>query len=68
MGWRWRIKIFWQRTEAKAIENPVSKETRLGGRIRPWVYVEELGKYLRAVTLPDGTTLHNAFPDRRFTR
>ena len=50
-----------------AIDNPISKETQLDGRIRHWVYVEELGKYLRVVTLPDGTTLHNAFPDRRFT-
>jgi hypothetical protein len=50
-----------------AIENPASKETQPDGRIRHWFYVEELGKYLRVVTLPDGTTLHNAFPGRRFT-
>ena len=49
-----------------AIENPVLKETQPDGRIRHWIYVEELGKYLRVVTLPDGITLHNAFPDRRF--
>ena len=49
-----------------AIQNPVSKETQPDGRIRYWIYVEELGKYLRVVTLPDGVTLHNAFPDRRF--
>lgn len=49
------------------IENPVSKETQSDGRMRYWIYVEELGKYLRVVTLPDGATMHNAFPDRRFT-
>lgn len=58
------IRIEWCKA---AIENPVLKETQPDGRIRYWVYVEELGKYLRVVTLPDGTTLHNAFPDRRFT-
>ena len=33
---------------------------------RPWVFVSELGKYLRVVTLEDGETVHNAFPDRGF--
>jgi hypothetical protein len=28
--------------------------------------VQELGYYLRVVTLEDGITIHNAFPDRRF--
>ena len=28
--------------------------------------IEELGKYLRVITLEDGETLHNAFPDRNF--
>jgi len=36
------------------------------GRIREWVWVGEIGRYLRVVTLPDGETLHNAFPDGRF--
>lgn len=35
-------------------------------RIRYWGYNEELGKYLRVVTLEDGITVHNAFPDRDF--
>lgn len=43
------------------------------GRIRHWAYVEELDalgmpSYLRVVTLEDGETIHNAFPDRNFTR
>jgi len=49
-----------------AIRSPLSKETQPDGRIRHWLYIEELDKYLRVVTLPDGVTLHNAFPDRRF--
>jgi hypothetical protein len=35
-------------------------------RIRFWGYVKELDKYLRVVTLEDGKTVHNAFPDRDF--
>jgi hypothetical protein len=31
-----------------------------------WVYIAALGRYLRVVTLADGETVHNAFPDRRF--
>ena len=38
-----------------------------GDRVRFWAKVEELGgRYLRAVTLVDETTIHNAFPDRRY--
>ncbi len=35
-------------------------------RIRHWGFVSELNRYLRVVTLEDGVTIHNAFPDRRF--
>ena len=28
--------------------------------------IAAIGRHLRVVTLPDGVTLHNAFPDRRF--
>lgn len=51
-----------------ALNNPVRREVQADdGRIRHWVWIEELGRYLRVVTLEDGTTVHNAFPDRRFT-
>jgi hypothetical protein len=50
----------------EALKNPASSELRPDGRWRYWVYVEELGKYLRVVTLEDGVTIHNAFPDRDF--
>jgi len=50
-----------------AITTPVRKEVQPeDGRIRHWIFVPELDKYLRVVTLADGVTLHNAFPDRRF--
>jgi hypothetical protein len=50
-----------------ALQNPVRREVQSeDGRIRHWLYVPELGRFLRVVTLPDGLTLHNAFPDRRF--
>ncbi len=51
-----------------ALANPLRREVQPeDGRVRHWIWVDELGKYLRVVTLPDGITVHNAFPDRRFT-
>lgn len=58
------IKLEWC---LAALENPVRREVQVeDGRIRHWTWVPELERYLRVVTLPDGRTLHNAFPDRRF--
>ncbi|MDJ0579387.1 hypothetical protein [Crocosphaera sp.] len=50
----------------QAIQNPIRKIFEPNGRIRHWCYIKELGKYLRVVTLEDGETIHNAFPDRNF--
>ena len=51
----------------RALAQPVKREVQPeDGRIRHWVWVEELGRFLRVVTLEDGVTVHNAFPDRRF--
>ncbi len=51
-----------------ALSNPVRREIQADdGRIRHWVWIEELSRYLRVVTLEDSTTVHNAFPDRRFS-
>ena len=53
---------------AGALANPVRREVQADdGRIHHWVWIGELGKYLRVVILPDGVTVHNAFPDRRFS-
>lgn len=49
-----------------ALKNPAHKEVQQDGRIRFWIYIKELGKYLRVVSLEDGETVHNAFPDRNF--
>ena len=49
-----------------ALAAPVRREEQADGRVRYWVLVEELGKHLRVVTLADGVTVHNAFPDRDF--
>lgn len=58
------IKIEWLKL---ALSNPLREETQTDdGRIRHWVWIVELDRYLRVVTLEDGTTVHNAFPDRRF--
>ena len=57
------IRIEWCE---EAVRNPDFQETQPDGRIRHWRFVPELGKYLRVITLADGQTLHNAFPDRRF--
>ena len=51
-----------------ALSNPIKREVQpTDGRIRHWVWIEELARYLRVVTLEDGITVHNAFPDRRFS-
>lgn len=49
-----------------ALQAPVHREAQPDGRTRHWVFVAELGKYLRVVTLEDGETVHNAFADRDF--
>jgi len=57
------IRLEWCQS---ALSNPACREIQEDGRIRHWVFVSELNKYLRVVTLEDGVTIHNAFPDRRF--
>lgn len=52
---------------ARVLADPVRVVVQEDGRIQHWGYIEELGKYLRVVTLPDGDTVFNAFPDRGFT-
>jgi hypothetical protein len=50
----------------RALREHVKREIEPEGRVRYWYFVPELGKYLRVVTLADGETIHNAFPDRNF--
>ncbi len=49
-----------------ALSNPVRRQVQPDGRVRYWVYIGELQKFLRVVTLEDGETILNAFPDRDF--
>lgn len=50
----------------RALSEAVHREVQPDGRIRYWVFIPELGRYLRVITLEDGETVHNAFPDRGF--
>ena len=50
----------------QALQNPIRREVQPDRRIRQWVIVEELDKYLRVVSLEDSETVLNAFPDRNF--
>jgi hypothetical protein len=53
----------------RIVANPIRRQVQPDGRIRHWGAVSELGnRILRVVTLDDGETIHNAFPDRRFGR
>ena len=57
------IKIEWCE---KALKEFIRKKIQPDGRIRYWIFVKEIDRYLRVVTLKDGATVHNAFPDRGF--
>lgn len=57
------IKVEWCE---QIVRSPLRTEVQPDGRIRYWGYVPDLGRYLRVVTLDDGETIHNAFPDRNF--
>ena len=49
------------------LAKPLVREVQGDGRIRFWGIIPELGgRALRVVTLADGETVHNAFPDRDF--
>ena len=51
----------------RIIAHPLQSEAQPDGRIRHWGRVPELGgRVLRVVTLEDGETILNAFPDRNF--
>ena len=51
----------------RVVEHPLKTEPQEHNRYRFWAAIEELeGRILRVVTLEDKTTIHNAFPDRRF--
>jgi hypothetical protein len=50
----------------ETIGNPLKTVIQSDGRIKKWKFVDEVGKYLRVITLEDGETVHNAFFDRSY--
>lgn len=50
----------------RALRAAHHRQTQSDGRVRLWVYIPEVARYLRVIVLPDGQTVHNAFFDRRF--
>ena len=52
------------------VEQPLRKAPQEDGRFRHWGRASLLNdtepRILRVVTLEDGVTIHNAFPDRNF--
>ena len=49
------------------LADPLRRERQPDGRIRFWGRIPEFGdRVFRVVTLDDGETVHNAFPDRGF--
>ncbi len=60
---RAQIKEDWIKA---VIEKPEKIEVQADERIRKWVWIPEVGKFLRVILLDDGETVHNAFFDRSF--
>jgi hypothetical protein len=51
----------------RILVHPLARVVQADGRMRFWGKVPEFGdRVLRVVTLADGETVHNAFPDRNF--
>lgn len=51
----------------RVIENHEKTERQDNNRFHFWKRISELdGHYLRVTTFENKTTIHNAFPDRRF--
>jgi len=49
------------------IEHPLRIEVQQDSRVRFWGRIKDFDdRVLRVVTLGDGVTIHNAFPDRGF--
>jgi hypothetical protein len=71
-AWYYRNRVVPRRPYLKdewcelAICNPIRVEVQGDGRIRHWAYITEIGHYLRVITLEDGETVFNAFPDSGF--
>jgi hypothetical protein len=63
-----RLEPGQERWIAAVLNDPVQVVVQADSRCLLWGYTDEIGRYLRVVTLEDGQTVHNAFPDTGFTR
>jgi hypothetical protein len=50
----------------ESMTRPETVRVQGDGRVQYWRYIPALGRHLRVVTLDDGETVHNAFPDRGY--
>ena len=51
----------------KILENPIKVERQEKNKYRFWGIIPEFNnRIFRVITLDNKTTIHNAFPDRRF--
>jgi hypothetical protein len=51
----------------RIIEHPIRVKIQADNRVKFWGRIDEFGnRVFRVVTLADGVTIHNAFPDRGF--
>ena len=50
----------------RVLASPIRVERQGDDRVRYWGWIDKLGKHIRVVTLADGETVLNAFPDRKF--
>lgn len=57
------IRLDWV---ASTFDNPEHEEVEESGNTRRWRWIEEKGRYLRVIVLPDGETVLNSFWGRGF--
>jgi hypothetical protein len=57
------LKAEWRESD---LRDRIRIEHEDDGRGRHWAPVAGRSRHLRVVTLDDGETVHNAFPDRRY--
>ena len=50
----------------RVVASPEREYVQADGRVRRWAKIEEEGRYLRVILLPDRETVHNAFFDRGY--
>lgn len=60
---RVKIKDEWRE---RALRKPQYAESQNNGWTKHWIYVSEVGKWLRIVVQEDGETVHTNFFDRGF--